>query len=84
VCIWSHSFSLEINRNSKEFKNNVLNLPDRKWTGVRLRIGCRNEPMIPVKYSITVGEIKTTYFCQSCYRTLERERIIENGKIIKV
>ncbi|MGH9984024.1 MAG: hypothetical protein ACRD8W_08715 [Nitrososphaeraceae archaeon] len=33
MCIWSHSFSLEINRNSKEFKNNVLTFPQPTGPG---------------------------------------------------
>jgi len=51
---------------------------------VLLSYGCNNEPTEAAVYSYTSNEIRTIYFCWPCYRTLEKDRIIENGKVIKL
>jgi hypothetical protein len=51
---------------------------------VLLSYGCNNEPTESAAYSYTSNEIRTIYFCWPCYRTLEKDRIIENGKVIKL
>jgi formate dehydrogenase assembly factor FdhD len=48
------------------------------------RFGCNVEPSQSATITSTNHERRTIHFCQQCYITLERDRIIISGKVIKL